>query len=64
VNVPAFDDGSPIHRIAAEIARLPETFHHDPADRIIVATSRAQRIPVITHDERIRRSRLVSLWRA
>lgn len=51
-------------RIAAEVARLPETFHRDPADRLIVATSRAQRIPVLTHDERIRRSRLVSLWRA
>lgn len=49
-------------RIAAEVARLPETFHRDPADRIIVATSRAQRIAVLTHDERIRRSRLVSLW--
>jgi PIN domain nuclease of toxin-antitoxin system len=36
----------------------------DPADRIIVATSRAQRVPVLTHDDRIRRSRLVSLWRA
>jgi PIN domain nuclease of toxin-antitoxin system len=51
-------------RIAAEVARLPETFHRDPADRIIVATSRAQRIAVLTHDERIRRSRLVSLWTA
>jgi PIN domain nuclease of toxin-antitoxin system len=51
-------------RVAAEIARLPEIFHRDPADRIIVATSRAQRVPVLTHDDRIRRSRLVSLWRA
>jgi PIN domain nuclease of toxin-antitoxin system len=50
-------------RIAVEIADLPEAFHRDPADRIIVATSRAHRVPVLTHDERIRRSRLVSLWR-
>jgi PIN domain nuclease of toxin-antitoxin system len=50
-------------RIAAEVARLPETFHRDPADRLIVATSRALRIPVLTHDDRIRRSRLVTLWR-
>jgi len=50
-------------RIAAEVARLPETFHRDPADRLVVATSRAQRIPVLTHDDRIRRSRLVTLWR-
>ena len=50
-------------RIAAEVARLPESFHRDPADRLIVATSRVQRIPVLTHDEGIRRSRLVTLWR-
>jgi PIN domain nuclease of toxin-antitoxin system len=50
-------------RIAAEVARLPDTFHRDPADRLIVATSRAHRIPVLTHDDRIRRSRLVALWR-
>lgn len=49
-------------RIAAEVARLPEGFHRDPADRLIVATSRAHRIPVLTHDERIRRSRLVNVW--
>jgi len=51
-------------RIAAEIARLPDSFHRDPADRIIVATSRAHRLPVLTHDDRIRRSRLVTPWRA
>lgn len=51
-------------RIAAEVARLPDSFHRDPADRIIVAASRAHHISVLTHDERIRRSRLVSLWRA
>jgi PIN domain nuclease of toxin-antitoxin system len=49
-------------RIAVELASLPATFHRDPADRIIVASSRAQRIPVLTHDTRIRRSRLVTLW--
>ena len=50
-------------RIAAEIARLPESFDRDPADRILVATSRVHRIPVLTHDDRIRRSRLVVQWR-
>ena len=49
-------------RIAAEVARLPDTFHRDPADRIIVATSRAQHIPLLTHDDRIRRSGLVTIW--
>jgi len=28
-------------RIAAEVAALPKTFHRDPADRVIVATSRS-----------------------
>ena len=51
-------------RIAAAVAALPDTFHRDPADRLIVATGRAHRLPVLTHDDRIRRSRLVSLWRA
>jgi len=51
-------------KIAAEVARLPDSFHRDPADRIIVATSRAHRLPVLTHDDRIRRSRLVPAWRA
>ncbi|HEY7056561.1 MAG TPA: type II toxin-antitoxin system VapC family toxin [Vicinamibacterales bacterium] len=50
-------------RIAAEVARLPETFHRDPADRLIVATSRVHRMPVLTHDDRILTSRLVSAWR-
>jgi PIN domain nuclease of toxin-antitoxin system len=38
--------------------------HRDPADRVIVATSRAMRIPVLTHDRLITDSRLVSRWRA
>jgi PIN domain nuclease of toxin-antitoxin system len=50
-------------RIAAGVASLPETFHRDPADRIIVAASRAHRIPVLTHDDRIRKSGLVTRWR-
>jgi PIN domain nuclease of toxin-antitoxin system len=51
-------------KIAAEVARLPDSFHRDPADCIIVATSRAHRLPVLTHDHRIRRSRLAASWRA
>jgi PIN domain nuclease of toxin-antitoxin system len=51
-------------QVAVEIARLPETFQRDPADGIIVATSRALGIPLVTHDDRIRRSRLATLWRA
>lgn len=42
---------------------LPESFHGDPADRLIVATARAHRLPLATHDAAIRRSRSVTLWR-
>lgn len=40
-------------RIAVESARLPGEFHKDPADRIIVATSRVEKIPLATQDGRI-----------
>ena len=49
-------------RIAAEVARLPDSFHRDPADRIIVATSRVQGLPVLTKDTAIAKSGLVRLW--
>lgn len=42
---------------------LPDRFHGDPADRMIVATARAYRMALATHDARIRRSRLARLWR-
>lgn len=49
-------------RIADAVASLPDSFHRDPADRLIVATSRALRIPVLSHDRLITRSRLVTKW--
>lgn len=42
--------------------KLPESFHGDPADRIIVATARARDLPLATKDQGIRRSRAVRLW--
>lgn len=42
---------------------LPEGFHGDPADRIIVATARAHGLPLATRDSNIRRSRTVKLWK-
>jgi PIN domain nuclease of toxin-antitoxin system len=50
-------------QIAAEVAVLPASFHRDPADRLIVATSRALNLPVLTQDELITASRLVRRWR-
>jgi PIN domain nuclease of toxin-antitoxin system len=46
------------------LGRLPGAFHGDPADRLIAATARAHRLPLATHDERIRKSRAVRLWTA
>ncbi len=48
--------------IAAEVARLPKRFHRDPADRLIVATSRVLQLPLLTRDRRITSSRLVRRW--
>lgn len=45
--------------IASEVARLPDSFHRDPADRILVATARTLGATLLTHDRRIRESGLV-----
>lgn len=42
---------------------LPASFHGDPADRLIVSTSRAHKLPLATHDAGIRKSRVTTLWR-
>ncbi len=39
--------------IAAEVASLPDSFHRDPADRILVATSRVLGATLLTLDRRI-----------
>ena len=50
--------------VVLALAALPETFHGDPADRLIVATARSRKLPLATRDAAIRKSRLVKLWRA
>lgn len=40
-------------RIAVESNNLPDEFHRDPADRIIVATARVYDCPLITYDSKI-----------
>lgn len=40
--------------IAVESTQLPDGFHHDPADQIIVATARIMDIPLVTMDQKIR----------
>lgn len=44
--------------------RLPAGFYGDPADRIIVATARSLDLPLATHDKRIRKSHLVTIWKS
>jgi PIN domain nuclease of toxin-antitoxin system len=50
--------------VAAEVAALPKTFHRDPADRVIVATCRVLKLPLVSRDALITRSRLVKQWEA
>lgn len=45
--------------IAAEVAALPDSFHRDPADRILVATARIMGATLLTHDRHIVDSGLV-----
>lgn len=49
--------------IAKTAVFLSEPFHKDPADRIIVATALRMGVPLVTKDEKIRRSKLVrTIW--
>ncbi|MGA2004021.1 MAG: type II toxin-antitoxin system VapC family toxin [Terriglobales bacterium] len=62
-----FLDGVTVRPITPEIAVLatqfPDDYPHDPADRIIGATARAEGMTLVTRDERIRRSPLVrTVW--
>ena len=49
--------------VVIALDRLPASFHGDPADRLIVSTSRAQKLPLATHDGAIRRSRVTTFWK-
>ncbi len=46
--------------VAAEVAALPDGFHRDPADRILVATARVYGATLLTQDQRILRAGIVS----
>ena len=47
--------------IAAEVASLPDTFHRDPADRIIVASARVLGAALLTRDRRIANAGIVEV---
>jgi PIN domain nuclease of toxin-antitoxin system len=38
-------------KIAVETTLLPESFHGDPADRLIAATARVENLTLCTHDK-------------
>jgi len=42
--------------------QLPETFHADPAGRLIAATSILSGYPLATHDRRIREANVCEIW--
>ncbi|MCI5124371.1 MAG: type II toxin-antitoxin system VapC family toxin [Candidatus Electrothrix sp. AR5] len=49
--------------IALRSVDLPEAFHADPADRIIVATALSTGMPLVTKDEKIRACSFVqTIW--
>ncbi len=49
--------------IAALATQFPEGYPRDPSDRLIGATARAEGMPLITRDERIRCSPLLkTIW--
>lgn len=49
--------------VVLAVDALPESFHGDPADRVIVATCRSRRLPLATRDATIRRSRAAQIWK-
>jgi PIN domain nuclease of toxin-antitoxin system len=66
-SIQMFMEGVAVRPITAEICALgalfPPDFSHDPADRIIGGTARAEGLTLITHDEKIRESPLIkTVW--
>lgn len=49
----AFAEWKNTHEIAWDAYNLPGKFHNDPADRVLVATARIERLTLMTADELI-----------
>ncbi|HEY9717714.1 MAG TPA: type II toxin-antitoxin system VapC family toxin [Trichormus sp.] len=52
--LPGIQFSSVDRHIAVRSVQLPEPFHKDPADRIIVSTARELNLPLVTSDHHIR----------
>lgn len=50
---PGFTQAPLTIAIALAASRLPGLFHHDPADRLLVATARELNVPFVTRDRLI-----------
>jgi len=49
--------------VAVLSTQFPDSFSHDPADRLIAATARADGLALVTRDEKMRRSALLkTIW--
>ncbi|NOY92009.1 MAG: type II toxin-antitoxin system VapC family toxin [Deltaproteobacteria bacterium] len=51
--VPKVRFAPPDNAIMLESVALPEALHKDPADRILVATARLRRVPLVTRDAKL-----------
>ncbi len=50
-------------QIATLAVQLPQTINLDPADRLIVATAVAEHVPLVTADQNLRTSNLITtIW--
>jgi len=48
--------------VVVAVDHLPQSFHGDPADRLIVAKARNHGLLVATHDRAIQASGVVEIW--
>jgi PIN domain nuclease of toxin-antitoxin system len=53
VSAPGLSIEPLLPQVAVEASLLPETFHRDPGDRLIVATARVTKATLMTRDRRI-----------
>jgi PIN domain nuclease of toxin-antitoxin system len=48
--------------VVLALDQLPQSFHGDPADRLIVATAQSHGLPIATHDRAIQASGVIPIW--